>query len=667
VLRVLVVEDNDADADLVGEALGEGTTGDIHVRRVSLLKAAVTSLHEERFDVVLLDLSLPDAMGLEGVHRVRAEAPCMPLVVLTSMLDPAAGTRALAHGAQDFLIKGELGASELLRAIRYARERQQYADRTRLLADVGEALSGSLDPKMMLASLVAAVSPGFADRCVVDGLSEMGWLTGADVIAAPKPGTSRLYVSLAEGQDKLADRGRLDALGDPAISSGMVIPFLVNGVEGGALVVGRLAASPPLGAADLALGEEIARRTVSALEHLCLASARRDRESADLASRLKDEFLATLSHELRTPLTSILGWTRMLRGGKLPAEKHERGLAAIERGALSQVALIEEVLDVSRIVTGKFRLALGKLVIARAVDAALETVRPMADAKGVLLHASRDEETGTIDADSERFQQVLWNLLSNAVKFTPRGGNVRVHVARDESLLEIAVHDDGQGIVPEFLPHVFERFRQADSSATRTHTGLGLGLAIARHIVEQHGGRIRVESAGTGKGTTFVVRIPVNAAGPSSMTDADAARAIERASQSPAPSTSLKGCRILLVEDDLDTLAFLEMVLQEGGAIVSTGSSASEALRAIHAAPPDLLISDIGLPGDDGCELIRSVRRLSAAEGGQVLSVAMSAYTRKEDRARALAAGFNHYLDKPFELAEFLTLMEKMSAGLARA
>jgi signal transduction histidine kinase/CheY-like chemotaxis protein len=663
----LVVEDNDADADLVGNALTEGTNDAIHVTHVGLLGSAMSSLRENGFDVVLLNLSLPDATGLQGVQRLRAEAPRVPIVVLTSMLDPAAGTRALAHGAQDFLIKGQLKTSELLRAIRYARERQHYADRTRVLADVGEVLAGSLDPEVMLASLVVAVSRGFGGRCAIEGLSALDWLKGTDVIAAPRPGTSRVYGSRSDGNDDHGDRERLDRLGTPPVTTGLVVPFLVNGVEGGALVLGRHGTSTPLGPADLALAEEIARRMVSALEHLCLASARRERASADHASRLKDEFLATLSHELRTPLTSILGWTRMLRGGKLAPEKRERALAAIERGAQSQVALIEEVLDVSRIVTGHFRLALGKVLVTRAVEAALETVRPMADAKGIALHSSPDQQAGIIEADPDRFQQVLWNLLSNAVKFTPRGGNVRVDVVRDDSLIEIAVRDDGQGIVAEFLPYVFERFRQADSSVTRSHAGLGLGLAIASHIVEQHGGRIRAESLGIGKGTTFTVRVPVVASTPSSMTDEDLARMLDRPSALPPLSTSMTGCRILLVEDDLDTLAFLAMALEDGGAVVTTASSAGDALRALRTAPHDVLVSDIGLPGDDGCELIRRVRSLPAAEGGRVPSIAVSAYTRPDDRERALGAGFDRCLDKPFELDAFLTLVKKMSAASARA
>jgi signal transduction histidine kinase/DNA-binding response OmpR family regulator len=661
VLHVLLVEDSDADAELVRDALSECVDADILLTRVERLQNAKERLEKERFDVVLLDLSLPDAMGFDGLHCLREAAPGAPIVVLTGLLDSAAGTHALQQGAQDFLQKGQVGGSELLRAIRYARERQQYTDRTRLLAEVNAALASSLDPPAMLASLVESVAQGFADRCAVDGLHDIDWLTGPDAVIAAPPGTSRLYPSLESAPGEPSDRGRIEALRDPTVRSAMVVPFVVDGQESGALVLGRLDESHPYGPADLALAEEIARRAVNALEHIGLLGARRERARAEVASRLKDEFLATLSHELRTPLTAILGWTRMLRIGGLAPDKQARALDTIERNARSQVALIEDVLDVSRIIAGKVRLEVCTVEMAQALNAAVETVRPTADAKGVHLEVTYYPDPGTIQGDPDRLQQVLWNLLSNAVKFTPRGGRVSVRITRAESFLEIIVVDDGQGIGTDFLPHVFERFRQADASMTRAHGGLGLGLAIVRHLVELHGGTIRVESAGAGKGATFIVRLPVSAplVEPTSKPQDVLLPPEPELAQVRPPS--LAGTKVLIVDDEPDMLGFLQMALEHRGAMVTTASSPREAIAALRASPPDVLISDVGMPGETGYDLVRWVRELPAAEGGLTPAIALTAYTGAEDRMRALTTGFDYHMGKPFEPDELFAVIANLA------
>ena len=666
-LHVLLVEDNDGDAELVREALSECVDADVQLTRVERLQEAKERLGQEWFDVVLLDLSLPDAMGFDGLRCLREAAPGAPIVVLTSLLESAAGMHALQHGAQDFLQKGQVGGSELLRAIRYARERQQYADRTRLLAEVNAALASSLDPPAMLASLVDSVGQGFADRCAVQGLSDVDWLTGPEAVVAAPPGASRLYPSLEAAPREPSDRERIDALREPAVRSAMVVPFLVDGREGGALVLGRLDASHPYGPADLALAEEIARRAVNALEHVGLIGARRERARAEVASRLKDEFLATLSHELRTPLTAILGWTRMLRGGGLTPDKQARALETIERNACSQVALIEDVLDVSRIIAGKVRLDVCTVEIAQVLDAAVETVRPTADAKGVHLEVAYCPDPGTIEGDPDRLQQVLWNLLSNAVKFTPRGGRVSVSVTRGASILEIIVLDDGQGIGTDFLPHVFERFRQADASITRAHGGLGLGLAIVRHVVELHGGTIRVESAGVGKGATFVLRLPVMPLVVEPVNKPHAVLVPLESSPVQVRPPSLGGCKVLIVDDEPDMLEFLRMAIDHRGAVVTTAGSPREAIAALRASPPDVLVSDIGMPGETGYDLIRWVRELPAAEGGLTPAIALTAFTGSEDRMRALTKGFDYHMGKPFEPDELLAVIANLAKRIPRA
>jgi PAS domain S-box-containing protein len=383
---------------------------------------------------------------------------------------------------------------------------------------------------------------------------------------------------------------------------------------------------------------------------------------AQEANRLKDEFLATVSHELRTPLTAILGWAHLLRGGQLEGEGAARALETIERNARAQAQLIDDLLDVSRIVTGKLRLDVVPVDPPSFIDPAVEAVRPAAEAKGVRLQKLIDTGVGTVMGDPARLQQVVWNLLSNAVKFTPRGGRVQVRLERVNSNVEIAVSDTGAGIDPEFLPHVFERFRQADQRTTRQHGGLGLGLAIVRHLVELHGGAVHANSAGEGTGATFTVTLPVA----SVHRREDAQGRVHPAARDTLPAHEcperLDGLRVLVVDDEPDARELLSVGLGQCGAEVTTASSAQEALEAVAGAKFDILISDIGMPGEDGYELIRRVRALPAGAGGRTPAVALTAYARTEDRLRAMRAGFEMHVSKPVELTELVVVL----ANLAR-
>ena len=660
VLRVLLVEDNEGDADLVREALADVVNADVHLACVERLQAAADRLRSERFDVVLLDLSLPDAAGLDGVHHLRKSAPGVPIVVLTSLLDPSAGTRAIQEGAQDYLQKGQVDGPTLLRSIRYACERQGYADRARLLADVAGALASSREPAGMLTALADTLAQSYADRCTVEGAAEAKWPEDHGATAA-SPGPARLYTSLEGAPPECLDRARLDELLGRGLRSAMVVPFHAIGRTPGALTLARGASSHPYGPADLSLAEEIARRTVSALDHVgLLAAALRERERAEVANRLKDEFLATLSHELRTPLTAVLGWTQLLRAGEVDTGRQGRALETIERNVQSQITLIEDVLDVSRIITGKLRLTIASVEFGRLLEAAVETVRPAADARGVRLQVILDADAGVTQGDPDRLQQIVWNLLSNAVKFTPRGGRVFVTLRRDASAVEVAVADTGKGIPPDFLAYVFERFTQGDAGITRAHAGLGLGLAISRHLAELHGGTIRVESPGLGHGSTFTVRLPV---APLRAPLPPPLRA-DGPSESPGPTfnpgAELAGVSILLVDDEPDTRDLLQAVLEGAEAVVTTASSAAEGLAALRASPPDVLVSDIGMPGETGYDLIRQVRALSPAEGGRTPAIALTAYARAEDRTRALTTGFDHYLAKPVQRIELLAVIANL-------
>jgi signal transduction histidine kinase len=393
-------------------------------------------------------------------------------------------------------------------------------------------------------------------------------------------------------------------------------------------------------------------------------AARRERqlrEEADAANRAKDEFLATVSHELRTPLNAMLGWTTMLRSGRLGEEETRRALDTIDRNARSQAQLIEDLLDVSRIISGKVRLDVRHLKLAAVVEEAIEVVRPAAEAKQIHLVTTLDPSAGPVAGDAERIKQVVWNLLSNAVKFTPKEGRVQVELKRVNSHVELVVADTGIGIAPGFLPYVFERFRQAESSDVQRQKGLGLGLAIVKHLVELHGGDISVESAGEGRGATFTLCLPIAAVTERSASGDHFHPLLgEAIPLGPDDLPDLGGRRILVVDDEADAREMLEMVLRGCYAEVRTAASADEAMEAIVAWRPDLMVSDIGMPGEDGYSLIARVRALDAEEGGRTLAVALTAFARLEDRMRVLGAGFEMHVAKPVEPAELVMVIASL-------
>jgi signal transduction histidine kinase/ActR/RegA family two-component response regulator len=390
-------------------------------------------------------------------------------------------------------------------------------------------------------------------------------------------------------------------------------------------------------------------------------AAQAEREGAVAASQAKDEFLAMVSHELRTPLNSMLGWIRLVKSGRLDDETSARGLETIERNTLAQVQLIEDLLDISRVITGKLSLTVERLDVESVIQAAVDSIRVAAEAKGVRLQTVLDSFACTVSGDRGRLQQVVWNLLSNAIKFTPRGGRVRVQLERVESSVEITVSDTGRGISPEFLPYVFERFRQADAGITRAHGGLGLGLAIVRHLVELHGGTVRASSEGEGRGATFVVRLPIAPVRREPARDEAARAAAEEAFTCPE---GLEGVRVLVVDDEADTREMLAIVLGQCQMDVRTAASAAEALGIFDEAGsswrPDVLVSDIGMPGDDGYMLVGKVRQRPVEEGGMVPAVALTAYARMEDRMKALAAGFQMHVAKPVEPAELVLIIRSL-------
>lgn len=385
------------------------------------------------------------------------------------------------------------------------------------------------------------------------------------------------------------------------------------------------------------------------------------RAEAEAANRMKDEFLATLSHELRTPLNAMLGWTQLLRTRKFNEATTARALETIDRNTKSLQQLIEDVLDVSRIITGKLRLNICPVEIVPIIEAAIETVLPAAEAKNIQIDLGLDASVGAILGDANRLQQVFWNLLSNAVKFTPKGGRVEVRLDRINSRIQVRVSDTGQGIAPEFIPYVFDRFRQADSSSTRSHGGLGLGLAIVRHLVELHGGTVRAESQGEGKGATFIVDLPIRAVRIQASEPEQLQPQVT--SEPQLCALSLEGLRVLVVDDEADARELLTTILTQYGAEVTSVATAGEAIESIEKSQLDVLVSDIGMPGEDGYTLIRKIRALDPNQGGKIPAVALTAYAGVQDQRQTLSAGFQVHLPKPVNPSQLATVLGNLTRG----
>jgi PAS domain S-box-containing protein len=557
--------------------------------------------------------------------------------------------------------------------------------RAAFLAEVSNALAASLDYRATLARVARMAVPFLADACIVDIAEEEEGVTRLEVAladpakhgiaaklksAAPGPNSSvpearalRTGESILIPEVRPADldglaetpehRQAVEALGPRSL---MVAPIAARGRTLGALTFIAAETERRFGRSDLGLAEDVARRAALAVENARLYKASQEaRQGAEAANRAKDEFLATLSHELRTPLSPILGWTRLLRAGDLDQAATERGLEVIERNVRAQTQLIEDLLDVSRIITGKLRLEVRPMDLAAVVEAGIDAVRPAAEAKGIRIETRLESTGAAMVGDPDRLQQVVWNLVSNAVKFTPKEGRVDVELSRIDSHARLVVRDTGKGIQPVFLPHVFDRLRQADSTSTRAHGGLGIGLAIVRHLVELHGGTVSAESAGEGTGASFTVELPISSMAGTQRTSPDGAAASDEG------RVRLDGVRVMVVDDEADTRDLLSFSLRNYGAEVTALGSASEALAAIQQDKPDVLVSDIGLPGDDGYDLIRQVRALDEQRGGRVPAAALTAYAKDEDSHRAIAAGFQAHVTKPVELAELANVVASLA------
>ncbi len=654
--RVWVLEDSPLEAEMARRAIAAEHSVEIFPDSPAMIERIANGA---RPDMLVLDCQLPTMSGLEVCRFLRESFDEMdlPILMLTVQGDRSDIVDGLNAGANDYLTKPYDVAELLARVGTLVRARHLHLARVRrarevaLTAEVGAMLTRGLDSSAQLCveaigrhldAAVAGIWIADADgHLALRGL--FGAVAPASLAVPRKVQDSGARVVFF---DKETD-GIVDDAGWRAVNARTLveIPLVVESRVVGVLMVGSsrrlepddIEVLTPL--ADLiALGLE---RTRSERErNSILAREQRAREEAEAANRIKDEFLAMLSHELRGPLNAISGWVRMLRSGMVPPNGTERALATIERNTVAQSQLVEDLLDVSRIVSGKLTIDSVPVNLADAVEGVVDSLRPVAVDKKLTLVAEI-EPIGSIAGDPARLRQVATNLVTNALKFTPAGGRVTVSVRCEGNVAVLRVEDTGQGIETDFLPHVFERFRQADGSTARRHGGLGLGLAIVNHIAVLHGGSVTAESDGPGTGATFTVKIPL--AVDESTVPPSATRSVHPA----APEC--ENLKVVVVDDELDARELVGRLLAERGGNVRTAGRADEALAMVRDDPPDVIVTDLGMPGVSGYELLKQIRALPPEQGGMVPAIALTAYGQAEHRQAAMRAGFARFLTKPVD------------------
>jgi signal transduction histidine kinase/DNA-binding response OmpR family regulator len=678
------------------------------VREATTGRDALRLAATESPDLVILDVNLPDMTGFEVCRRIKTDPGTASVLVLhlsaTSVRENDR-VRGLEFGADNYLIEpiqpDELIANvhallRMRRAEQVARAAAEEAERRRREADVLTDLIRSINATLALDVVLEQVARGAMLLCGSDGariaMRDPG--TGVMVVSyrleadgkrthdppvAIEPGrgiggqvlaTGRPFRTADYAADPRITKDYVEAVQREGVVAALAVPITLGpGLEGILYVVNRTARE--FTDRDEEVLQRLADHAAIAIRNSQLfAREQAARAEAEAANRAKDEFLATVSHELRTPLMAMVGWVQLLRAAPLDEALRARAIETISRNARVQTQLVDDLLDVSRIISGKLRLEPRPVDLPVVVSAAVDAVRPAAEAKGIVLDAVLDGRVGAVAGDADRLQQVVWNLLSNAVKFTPAGGRVTVTLSRRDGETEVRVSDTGQGIEPEFLPYVFDRFRQADNTSVRRHGGLGLGLAIARHLVELHGGQVRVDSPGEGRGSTFSVRLPATPPpGASGGGPAAASTRAAPATAGPPPPAGerLDGVRVLVVEDDPDARELIRLFLAQVGAVVVSVESVGEALAAMAGGTPDVVVADIAMPGEDGYALLRRLRALPPGAGAEIPVVAVTAYARNEDRTRTAAAGFAAHLTKPIDPAELVDAIGRLAGRGTRA
>jgi PAS domain S-box-containing protein len=596
---------------------------------------------------------------------------------------------AISLSVSPILDEGRVvGASKIARDITEKKRLEEKAERehrqTVFLAKTAVALSKSLDYEQTLKGIAALAVPSIADWCALDMVQDDEGEIACLAVAHADPakvelgrevrrryedstmpysvsrvirtGTPAMIPEITDEMIVAAARGDQERIGmvrSLGLKSYISVPLMAGGRALGALTLATAESGRHYTNDDLRFAEDLASRAA-----LAVANAR-SYEQLQRAGRLKDEFLATLSHELRTPLNAIVGYARMVRGGMITGEKLAQAVETIERNSLILTQMVEDLLEVSRIVSGKMRLNVQPVDLPRVLHEALATIAPAADAKRIRIHTVIDPQVGPISGDPDRLRQIVWNLLSNAVKFTPKEGQVQLRLERVNSHVEITISDTGDGITSDFLPYLFERFRQADSGTTREHAGLGLGLAIVRNLVEMHGGTVYASSGGPGTGATFRVRLPVMIVHPDALEE----KRVHPRTEPPRSMDRLPdlgGIHVLAVDDEPDSRALLVEILEAAAAQVTTAASGAAALEKVRAAKPDVLIADIGMPLMDGFELIARLRQSEEKELRDIPAAALTAYARSEDRARILQGGFEMHLAKPIDPVELVSAVQAL-------
>jgi signal transduction histidine kinase/ActR/RegA family two-component response regulator len=563
---------------------------------------------------------------------------------------------------------------------------QSREERTFFLFELSRLLGSSLANDRMLSRIARLAVPLLGDLCAIDLQDADGTLRRAACahvdatkegvayeararygFSATAPGgvpavltshrsTLVSPATVADLEQAAQNAEQLQLFQQLGVTAWMIVPMIARARAFGAVTFAITESDRRYDRTNLLFAEAVVNQVAVAGDNARLyVAAEAAREAAEAANSAKDQFLSTLSHELRTPLNAVYGWATMLERGQLGAEQAQRALQIILRNVNAQVRLIDDLLDLSRVASGKLRLAVQPVDLQRVIEDALDGIRPAAAAKNIRLQPVLASPGGPVSGDPDRLQQVVWNLLSNAVKFTPKGGRVQIQLQRVSSHVELLVSDTGQGIQPDLLPYVFDRLRQGDSSSTRSHGGLGLGLALVRHFVELHGGIVFAESPGEGRGATFVVKLPLMTARPSELAAERTPPTFQRAS-----AQSLAGLRILVVDDDSTAVDLNREILSQVGAEVRGCTSGAEALQLLQQWRPAVLVSDIEMPGLDGYTLLRQIRALPPDQGGKTPAVALSAYNRPEDRVRSLRAGFNFHVSKPVEPNELTAIVASL-------
>ena len=639
-MKFLLLEDSPLDAEVVLATLIDGGI-DCELWQVDTREEFVTALETDRFDLILADYALPGFDGAAALEIARDLCPEVPFIFVSGSLGEELAIESIKQGATDYVLKQRLErlvpcVHRALREARVERDRREMElafreseARFRSFAENSNDVIWITDAREYR---LIYVSPSY----------ETIWGRSADEIYADlnnfidsihPEDRDRVRTSWQQCSQRVITQEyrviRLD--GETIWIRDRGFPIYDN--EGNLLWIGGIA-------------EEITeRRQVEAERQQLLERERAARAEAESANRIKDEFLAIVSHELRSPLNPIVGWTTLLQAGRLDRDTTTQALNTIARNAKLQAELIDDLLDISRILQGKLSLNITTVDLAQTVQSAIETVRLAAESKSIQIQTRLEPNVGLVSGDSNRLQQVFWNLLSNAIKFTPSAGRVEVGIENLDSTIQVTISDTGKGIHPDFLPHVFDYFRQENGATTRQYGGLGLGLAIVYHLVQSHGGTIEADSAGSGQGATFTVKLP--------FTNAYPQKELENTSPQPA-AWDLAGVEILVVEDNPDTREFVAFLLEQYGAKAIAVDSAKAAIDTLPHSQPDILLSDIAMPEVDGYMLLRQIRALPPEQGGNIQAIALTAFAGEIDYQQAMSAGFQRHLTKPIEPAKLV-------------